>query len=47
MRALTTAVAFSDLRSVYVCPVPTKTIGWPVIYVIEIAAPTCEKSTKH
>lgn len=40
MRAWTTAFAFNAFRSVYVWPVPTKTIGCPVMYVIEMAAPT-------
>ena len=39
-RAFTTAFTFKFRRSVYVCPVPTNTIGCPVSYVIEIAAPT-------
>ena len=39
-RALTTALTLRLRRSVYVCPVPTKTIGCPVVYVIEMAAPT-------
>lgn len=43
MRAVTTAFAFRLLRSVYVWPVPTKTIGCPVMYVIEMAAPTWKK----
>lgn len=29
--ALTTAFAFSAFKSVYVCPVPTNTIGCPVM----------------
>ena len=31
---------FMRLKSVYVCPVPTKNIGWPVVYVMLSAAPT-------
>lgn len=40
--AWTTALALRFLKSVYVWPVPTNTIGWPVVYVIEMAAPTCK-----
>ena len=40
MSAATTARAFRLRRSVYVCPQPTNTMGWPVTYVIEMAAPT-------
>lgn len=40
INACTIAFAFKAFKSVYVCPVPTKTIGWPVMYVIEMAAPT-------
>lgn len=40
MRACTTALALRFLRSVYVCPVPTNMIGWPVMYVIEMEDPT-------
>ena len=39
-KALTTALTLRLFRSLYVCPVPTNTIGWPVVYVMEIAAPT-------
>ena len=39
-KAETTAGPFRLRRSVYVCPVPTNTIGWPVVYVMEMAAPT-------
>ena len=41
MSDATTDFAFRDLRSVYVCPVPTKRMGCPVMYVIDIADPTC------
>ena len=40
MSAVTTALALRDLMSVYVCPVPTNMIGWPVMYVMEMAEPT-------
>ena len=36
-----TACTLRVRRSVYVWPVPTNTIGCPVMYVMEIAAPTC------
>lgn len=31
IKAFTTALAFNDFKSVYVCPVPTKIIGCPVM----------------
>lgn len=40
IKAWTTAFALSAFRSVYVWPVPTNTIGCPVMYVMEMAAPT-------
>ena len=40
--ACTTAFTFRLFKSLYVCPVPTNTMGCPVVYVMEIAAPTCE-----
>lgn len=43
MSALTTALALRLRRSLYVCPVPTNTMGWPVMYVMEMAAPTYRK----
>lgn len=39
-RADTTAPMFRLRRSEYVWPQPTNTIGWPVMYVMETAAPT-------
>ena len=40
---LTTALTFRVFKSAYVWPVPIKTIGCPVMYVIDMAAPTCNQ----
>ena len=40
---LTTALTFRVFKSAYVWPVPIKTIGCPVMYVIDMAAPTCKQ----
>ena len=42
-KILTTARGFNDFKSANVWPVPMNTIGCPVMYVIEIAAPTLNK----
>ena len=45
-KAFTTALTLRLRKSVYVWPVPTNTIGWPVSYVIDIDAPTYQKKYK-
>ena len=40
IRDITTEDTLRLLRSVYVWPVPTNIIGCPVVYVMEMAAPT-------
>lgn len=46
-RAFTTLRTFSRLKCVYFCPVPTKTIGFPVVWAMLRAVPTLSSTVSN